>query len=156
MTSPPEGYRVPPGAGDPLNYIGLLKASASQTNGSFELIEYRGPASPPVHIHRDREEAFYILEGSFTFTLGSQVFEAGEGSTVVVPRGTPHGFQVGPGGRALLVVSPAGLGGFFKELGQAIADGKSASEIRASLANRYDSHPVGDGAPDGTLFKPGL
>jgi quercetin dioxygenase-like cupin family protein len=89
-----------------------------------------------------RDEGFYILEGSFSFTLGENGVEAGVGSFIFVPRGTRHGFTVGPGGRALLFIAPAGLEGFFEELGRELAAGRSGAEIRKVLAGKYDSTPV--------------
>jgi mannose-6-phosphate isomerase-like protein (cupin superfamily) len=128
--------------GKVLPQIGRLLATAAQTNGSFEVIDYVGPVAPPPHVHHMREEGFFILRGSFTFTLGEDVVEAEEDSFVFVPRGTRHGFTVRPGGRALLFISPAGLEGFFEELGRGLASGKSGAEIREALAGRYDSTPV--------------
>jgi len=122
--------------------IGRLIAGAAQTDGSFEVIEYTGPAAPPPHVHRMREEGFYILDGSFSFTLAGKDVEAGVGSFIFVPRGTRHGFAVGPGGRALLFIAPAGLEGFFEELGRGLAAGRSGAEIRESLADKCDSTPV--------------
>jgi quercetin dioxygenase-like cupin family protein len=89
-----------------------------------------------------RDEGFYILDGSFSFTLAQNDVEAGVGSFIFVPRGTRHGFTVGPGGRALLLIAPAGLEGFFEELGRGLATGKSGAEIRKALADKYDSTPV--------------
>jgi mannose-6-phosphate isomerase-like protein (cupin superfamily) len=128
--------------GKVLPHIGHLLATASQTDGSFELIEYTGPAAPPPHVHRLRDEGFYILEGSFTFTLAEQEVEAEVGSFIFVPRGTRHGFTVRPGSRALLFVSPAGLEGFFEDLGRGLESGRSGTEIREALAGRYDSTPA--------------
>jgi quercetin dioxygenase-like cupin family protein len=137
-----EPYWLPPGEGAVLPRIGTLKASASRTGDSFELIEYSGPAAPPPHVHRMREEAFYILDGSFHFVLGEDAFHAAAGSFIFVPRGTRHGFTVEPGGRALLLVTPSGLEGFFAELGEGLEAGRSGAEIRQALAGRYDSTPV--------------
>jgi mannose-6-phosphate isomerase-like protein (cupin superfamily) len=128
--------------GKSLPHIGRLIATASQTDGSFELIDYTGPAAPPPHVHRMRDEGFYILEGSFSFTLGENDVDAGSGSFIFVPRGTRHGFKVQPGSRALLFIAPAGLEGFFEELGQALGAGRSGEEIRARLADKYDSTPI--------------
>jgi mannose-6-phosphate isomerase-like protein (cupin superfamily) len=125
-----------------LPHIGRLIATATQTNGSFELIEYTGPAAPPPHVHRMRDEGFYILDGSFSFTLAEKDVDAGAGSFIFVPRGTRHGFTVRPGSRALLFIAPAGLEGFFEELGRGLALGKSGAEIRKALADKYDSTPV--------------
>ena len=134
-----------PGQGRILPQIGTVKASAALTSGAFEVIEYTGPATPPPHIHRLREEAFYVLAGSFTFVLGDETVDAPTGSFVFVPRGTRHGFTVRPGSRALLWVSPAGLEGFFAELGEGLEAGRSGADIRAALAGRYDSTPVRQG-----------
>lgn len=139
----PKPYSLPPGGGGVLPSIGALKASAAQTGGAFEIIDYVGPAAPPPHIHRMREEAFYVMEGSFTFVLGEEEgVEAPEGSFIFVPRGTRHGFTVRPGSRALLLVAPAGLEGFFVELGEGLQAGRSGAELRAALAGRYDSIPT--------------
>ncbi|HEV2413356.1 MAG TPA: cupin domain-containing protein [Candidatus Dormibacteraeota bacterium] len=133
---------LPPERGSDLPFIGTLRASAADTGGRFEIIEYKGPAVPPPHVHREHDEIFYILEGTFNFVIGNAIKEAGTGSLVWVPRGTRHGFQVQPGSRALLVTIPAGLEGFFMELGKGLAEGKTSDEIRAELADKYDSTPA--------------
>jgi mannose-6-phosphate isomerase-like protein (cupin superfamily) len=135
------GRVIRPEDGKELPFIGKLTASAADTGGAFELIDYLGPATPPPHVHREHDEAFYILAGPFRFFLGHEWFEAITGSLVVVPRGTRHGFETQPGCRALLFTMPAGLEGFFRELGEGLAEGRSSEEIRSALAGRYDSHP---------------
>jgi Cupin domain len=82
-----EPYWLPVDGGKLLPRIGLLKASSLQTNGAFEFIEYTGPAAPPPHVHELRDEAFFVLNGLFTFTLGTEVIEATSGAFVFVPRG---------------------------------------------------------------------
>jgi quercetin dioxygenase-like cupin family protein len=133
---------LPPERGRDLQFIGRLRASAVETGGSFEVIEYAGPAVPPPHIHREHDELFYVLEGSFNFVIGDANQEAGVGSLVWVPRGTRHGFQIQPGSKALLIIIPAGLEGFFEELGKGLTEGKTSDEIRATLAGKYDSIPA--------------
>jgi quercetin dioxygenase-like cupin family protein len=135
---------VESGAGEQLPFIGRLVASAADTAGTFEVIDYSGPATPPPHVHRDHDEAFYIVEGVFRFVLGRDTVEAQPGALVIVPRGTRHGFTVELGSRAMLFTSPAGLAGFFRELGVGLAAGKSSGEIRAALAGKYDSFPDPD------------
>jgi quercetin dioxygenase-like cupin family protein len=133
---------LPPERSKDLRFIGRLRASAVETGGSLEVIEYLGPAVPPPHIHREHDELFYVLEGSFNFILGDTSREAGTGSFVWVPRGTRHGFQIQPGSKALLFIIPAGLEGFFEELGKGLTEGKTSEEIRATLAGKYDSIPA--------------
>lgn len=131
-----------PERGSDLPFIGRLRASAADTGGSFEVIEYHGPAVPPPHVHHEHDEIFYILEGTFSFVIGTATQQADTGSLVWVPRGTRHGFHVQPGSRALLVTIPAGLEGFFRELGKGLTEGKTSDEIRTELAGKYDSTPT--------------
>jgi mannose-6-phosphate isomerase-like protein (cupin superfamily) len=123
--------------------IGRLKVSSARTGGTFEVIEYEGPAVPPPHVHRERDECFCIIEGHFTFVLGTEEVTAPANSVVFIPRGTRHAFKPSQGARALLFIIPAGLEGFFRELGEGIKAGRSAADLRAALAGKYDSQPVG-------------
>ena len=137
----PQPQVLAPDGGEQVAFIGRIRASAVETGGAFEVIDYEGPATPPPHVHRDHDEVFVILEGSFKFILGQDEVEAPKGALVLVPRGTRHGFSVQPGSRALLFTIPAGLVGFFRELGAGLAEGRSSAEIRAVLAGKYDSFP---------------
>jgi len=135
-------YVLGAGEGKALPLLGLLKASGESTAGAVEVIAYEGPLQPPPHVHREREEVFYVLEGEFTFTLGDKEFPAGAGSLAFIPRGTRHGFRTQGSGRALLFVIPAGLEGFFEELGAGLAAGRSSKELRDALSGKYDSFPA--------------
>ena len=44
----------------------------------------------PLHVHRDDDEAWYVLEGALKFRLDDDDVEVGAGGVVVAPRGTPH------------------------------------------------------------------
>ncbi len=131
-----------PGVGEQLPMVGTLRASAAHTGGAVEVIEYTGPAAPPPHVHREHDEIFIILTGTFRFVLGEETSEAPQGTVVLVPRGARHGFTIDAGSTALLLVFPSGLEGFFKELGTGLAEGKSGQEVRAALAGKYDSYPA--------------
>ena len=122
----------------------LLRISASQTDGAFEVLELAGPDGdgPPPHIHHDRQELFYVLQGQVEFTLGEERIAVDAGSVVFVPRRTRHAFKLGPDAKLLGWVAPAGLEGFFRELGAGMAAGKSHQEIREALEAKYDSHPA--------------
>ncbi len=119
-----------------------LKVGAAQTNGAFEVVELAGPGSPPPHVHQEHDECFYVIKGSFTFTLGTEQVEVPADSLIFVPRGTPHAFKHSEGARALVFVIPANLEGFFRELGDGLAAGRAEAELRAMLAGKYDSWPV--------------
>jgi mannose-6-phosphate isomerase-like protein (cupin superfamily) len=139
------GHVAAQGEGRDLAVVGTLQVSAQQSGGALEVILLhpgRGvPAGPPPHVHHQRDELFYIIKGRFTFVLGTREFEVEQGGTVFVPRGTRHGFKAQPESQALLIIAPAGLEGFFTELGDGLAAGRSNEEIRAALAGKYDSTP---------------
>ena len=54
-----------------------------------------GPPGPPrwiapLHLHRNDDEAWYVLEGRLCVKMGDEEVEVRAGSGVLVPRGTPH------------------------------------------------------------------
>ncbi len=132
-----------PGEGQILGKTGLrLKVSSAQSGGALEVIELVGTGSPLPHVHRGHDECFYIVEGLYTFTIDGREAKAAADSVVFVPRGTPHSFKHSEGARALVFVLPANLEGFFREMGEGLAAGRSEVEVRAALAGKYDSWPV--------------
>src|SRR3954452_20661238 len=47
----------------------------------------------PLHVHREDDEAWYVLRGRLGFRLVDEEFEAGPGSAVLARRGTPHTYR---------------------------------------------------------------
>ena len=138
-------YVLPPGQAEVLVAgRAVLRISGQQTAGALEVLEIGGPEGdgPPPHIHVNRDELFYVLEGNAQFTVGDETVNAETGSLIFVPRKTRHGFKLGPESKLLGVVAPAGLEGFFRELGAGMAAGKSHLEIRDGLEAKYDQHRV--------------
>ena len=63
----------------------------------------------PLHVHHADDEAWYVLDGVLRFRIGDEVFEAGPGSAVLAPSGTPHSYgnaRRGEPARYLLVMTP--------------------------------------------------
>lgn len=105
-----------------LNTLTINKVGERDTMGRFTILDHRCPAgfAPPPHIHRDTDEAFYVLEGQFEGFCGQTSWSGGPGTLVFLPRDVPHGFRVsdaGPG-RTLLILAPAGFDRFVVELGE--------------------------------------
>ncbi len=119
-----------------------LRVGQAQTGGAFEVVELFGPGNPTPHVHREADHCFYVIEGTYTFTLGAQEVETPAGSVVFVPHGAPHAFRHTEGARALVFVIPAQLEGFFRELGEGLAAGRPEADLRAELAGKYDSWPA--------------
>jgi mannose-6-phosphate isomerase-like protein (cupin superfamily) len=122
-----------------------LLASSGATNGAFELFqEVRAMlGGPPAHVHRERDEAFYVVEGRYAFTRDHDEIELEAGGFIFIPRGTRHQYRtLDAPARTLILIVPAGLEGFFREMGARIGGGATALEAMTSLAATYDSHPV--------------
>ena len=71
-----------------------VKLSSAATNGLYFLAVEETPSGigPPLHVHHQQDEIFYVLEGHYRFQVGSESIDAPIGTTAAVPRGTPHAF----------------------------------------------------------------
>ncbi|MBA2443756.1 MAG: cupin domain-containing protein [Nocardioidaceae bacterium] len=122
-----------------------ILASTDRTDGAFALGEFSGAegAWTVPHIHVNSLEAFYVLEGRFTFTLGEDDFAADPGSFVLIPRGIRHLMRAEPGGgRFLTLWTPGGLEQMFVELGRLSPDALRDPDVRKAISARFDSVPV--------------
>ena len=125
MSSGHEPYLLTHEQGESVWFLGslmLFKATSEETGQTFSLIEQTLPPgfAPPLHTHHAEDEAFYILEGSFTFVCGERRWHADAGSFVYLPRDIPHGFLVEGElpARTLQFTFPAGLERFHAEMGE--------------------------------------
>ncbi len=122
-----------------------FKALAADTAGAYTLFELRtapGAGSAP-HLQHHEDEAFFVLEGTYSALIGDERVELGAGSYVFVPRGTIHALMnIGTGpARMLIMITPGGNHELFlAEIGELIEDptafspGLPPSETRIALA----------------------
>ena len=118
----------------------VVRASADDTGGAFTLLEEVPPlVDTPTHLHEREDELFYVLEGEHVFTVDGVEHRAGPGGLVFAPRGVPHAQRrvVPTEGRLLVLVSPAGFEGFFRELAAAEREGVLGPEAYAAASERY-------------------
>lgn len=128
-----DAVRVGAGAGRMLWVLGDLyevKARSEETGGAYALFETTATAGlpgPPPHIHRNEDEAFYVLDGEVELTVEGEVSTASPGTFVNLPRGTAHTFRnAGEGpARFLALLVPGGLEKFFEEIGEPTTDPSS-------------------------------
>jgi quercetin dioxygenase-like cupin family protein len=107
--------------GDMFTYL----VTGEQSGGSYFtlLVDVAPHGGPPPHVHHREEEQFYILYGELTFSVGDQTFQANIGDFIHIPRETVHSFKNGPlSSRILATFSPAGIEGFFREVGKPVKD----------------------------------
>jgi quercetin dioxygenase-like cupin family protein len=141
---------VPPGAGERLmvrNSTLLFKAVAASTGGAFSLHERHIPTGgrrPPAHVHPDRVEAFWVLDGEAEFELDGELTRVRADSFVLVPGGVAHTFGASPttSARVLVLHAPA-LDDYFRELAElwSAADAP-ARDVELDLMRRHGMRPV--------------
>jgi mannose-6-phosphate isomerase-like protein (cupin superfamily) len=141
-------YTLDSGAGERLRFGEvevLVKASAATTGRAFTVFEEREPVDTPLHVHENEDELFYVLEGEHVFQVGNQEFRTGPGGVVFAPRGVPHSQRrvVPRKGRVLVLTSPAGFEGFFRELAEADRAGRLGPESYASASHHYGVSWIG-------------
>jgi hypothetical protein len=143
-----------PGQGRPIDlgaFAMSVKATGDQTGGAFSLLEATEPAGfgPPLHIHRDAAEAFYVLEGEYIIFLGGQEASCPAGSFIYIPAGIQHGFRVGcVASRKLNLYLPAAMVGCFDELAAATRAGDVDPDVLSAIALRYSMEVIGP-VPEG-------
>jgi mannose-6-phosphate isomerase-like protein (cupin superfamily) len=90
----------------------FTKVSTNDTDGEFYVFESTRDkkGGPPLHVHHEQDEWWYILSGEFLIKVGDEVFTAKTGDSAFGPRGVPHTFaKVSEGeGRLLISFTPAG------------------------------------------------
>lgn len=115
------GFGLDPDGGERLSWMGeptMLKLTGEQTGGLYAVAEIISTPEGfvPLHVHHREDEAFFVLDGEVTFTIGEDVVEAGPGSFAFGPRDVPHRYAVvTPSARMLMLFSPAGFEGFIRE-----------------------------------------
>jgi quercetin dioxygenase-like cupin family protein len=143
ISGPGEGRTLLVGGGDCVTY----KVRSTETDGAYFCFEVTTTPGfgPPLHKHAYRE-LFYVLEGTYEFTLQRdgrmETITGTPGTAVAVPPDVPHTFKNGTDGpaRLLFVHQPAALESFFEEFGVPIArpgeipDGLSAPDFAAMAA----------------------
>jgi quercetin dioxygenase-like cupin family protein len=138
-------FNLEPQAGEKIWITGdtvKIKASAAETGGAYTMVEaIASPGNgPPPHIHKNEDETLYVLDGEFEIVNGEHLVSAKPGALAFVPRGTVHRFRcVGDApGRILLVYTPGGIEGFFREAGTPAAGDGPAPPVDSAEIARTD------------------
>ncbi|WP_336362029.1 cupin domain-containing protein [Halalkalicoccus salilacus] len=97
----------------------IIKATGENTQGSFSMVEQLAPPGfgPPRHVHDEDDEMFYIIEGEAEFESGDLHTQAGPGTTVYLPHGTPHAWRTTEQTRLIQLTFQTGFEQFFIEMG---------------------------------------
>ena len=148
---------LPSGEGKTVSFSGTFSGNRMtfvyrEPDATYSIVEWAAaPSAPgtPLHLHRETNEGFYVLEGTFDFEVGDRALEVPAGTFVFVPRGLEHAFWNGgtTEARLLSTVSPPGFESYFEELAEGLAaagdDGQAATNLRKRLSEKYDIEVVG-------------
>ena len=147
----PLAYRMlEPGGGERLRFLGdsalVFKTAGDASDGGVVFYEYlAAPAAQgsPQHIHRSHDETFYVVDGHFEFTLGTETVAAEPGAFLLAPRGRPHGFRnAGKSkGRIVGTFNSARFAQYFRELAEIFERTGAAPGLQdwVELYARYDT-----------------
>jgi mannose-6-phosphate isomerase-like protein (cupin superfamily) len=100
-------------------------ADSADSNGAYCLLEALAmPGSEPrPHVHSREDELFYVLEGELDVFAGDEVFAAGAGGCVFLPRLKPHAFLIrSPSLRMLALFTPGGIEEKFRSVSAPATD----------------------------------
>jgi quercetin dioxygenase-like cupin family protein len=100
----------------------LVEAEAEQGN------------MPPLHVHHDDDETFYVLEGRVSVITADGARELGPGESAFASRGVPHVYRVeSERARWLVATTDGGFASFVEEMSvPAEGDGYAPVELMPS------------------------
>ena len=138
---------IGPDGGERLRFLGAstmrLKLDGA-TNGALAFYEYvsePGVTGPPQHVHHAHDETFYVVHGTYEFTIGTERPKLARGAFLFIPRGTPHTFRNAGDDLGCIVgtFSPARFANYFRELAAIINETGTAPDHDrwADLYGRY-------------------
>ena len=137
---------VPPGAGQKTGDGNEWKIMGGQSGGRLAIMEVKAAAAGDfrdIHVHTREEEGWYVIEGELEFEVGDRTATAGPGTLVWAPRNIPHHYRVAKTpARYLLIFSPAGMEGLFKEVEEVRKLGTGTPEYREERERRRAKYGV--------------
>jgi len=130
--------------GEQWNVLGVKivgKILSTQTNNKYSVIISETPPNqgPPLHVHKNEDELFYILKGNYLFHFGNKKIKAKQGDFIKLPRGIPHRFVNTDTavGITMNTITPGGFENFFNEISKESEADKLTKYKIDSIANQY-------------------
>ncbi len=117
-----------------------IKISGKDTENELAVFEQTGltpKGGPPLHIHPNQDEWFYIVEGDYIFQVGEEKYQMKAGDTIFLPRKVQHAFvQLSETGKVIVSYMPAGkMEAFF-----AVTDKWSSPPSKEEIAKVFADH----------------
>jgi quercetin 2,3-dioxygenase len=149
---PKKGFVVKSGKdrfNQPIKYRGLnpndVKISSKDTEGQLTVLEYVGfeKIGPPLHVHYDQDETFYVVEGEYLFQLDTERMTLKAGDTIFLPRAVPHTWlQLSDHGKLIYFLQPSGqMEEFFQKMNE--LKGPPSPELIQQIHNAHGMKVLG-------------
>jgi quercetin dioxygenase-like cupin family protein len=119
-----------------------------ETSGAFDLFELTIPPLarlPLPHIHRKYDETIFGVDGTMTWTLREKATQIRRGTTLFIPRNTPHYYAnlKHTTARILCLQTPGVLGPeYYLEMAQCFKSGRPDLISMGSIMSRHGVVPI--------------
>ena len=114
--------------------IASIMLSGEQTGGTLAVVAAtEAPDSgPPLHIHRNEDELFLVVEGHYSFFAEERWVEVGPGGLVYLPKGLAHCYRnIGTtAGRTWIITTPSGWEQFMFRYAKELANPEGPDQNR--------------------------
>lgn len=128
-----------------------VKVSGKDTEGRcvvFDTLRHE-KAGPPLHLHTDCDEWFFVREGTFKFQAGDDILHLGPGDSLLIPKNMPHAFVKTSEGVARLIVMHQPAATMEEYFRSVIRQADQTVEGRRALAEMHGMRLLGPGlTPD--------
>ena len=90
-----QGARVVRGSGGEVYFPNHVFKHGSRTGAPFDFIIISLPylGGPPLHIHSEQHDTFFVLDGILALQIGEEVLDLMPGDFASVPPGVAHTFD---------------------------------------------------------------
>jgi Uncharacterized conserved protein, contains double-stranded beta-helix domain len=127
-------HHTPPGAGprlDTFDGVHTVKVGAEHTGGAYEIFEVDAPRAPAIPLHRTPwAKSFYLLDGGMTVQVDENRYELEPGSTITIPAGAAHTFEVTTASAKLLAFTLTdGAGRLFADIVASVPRDRPMHEV---------------------------
>jgi quercetin dioxygenase-like cupin family protein len=119
-----------------------IKISGKDTQNDLAVFEQTGltpNGGPPMHIHPNQDEWFYVIDGEYLFQVGDDKYRMKAGDTIFLPRNVQHAFvQLTKNGKMIVSYLPAGkMEDFF-----AVTDKWTSPPAKEEIAKVFSDHDM--------------
>ncbi|MBA3681829.1 MAG: cupin domain-containing protein [Bacteroidetes bacterium] len=119
-----------------------IKISGKDTENDLAVFEQTGltpNGGPPMHIHPNQDEWFYVVEGNYLFQVGEDKYNLEKGDTIFLPRKVQHAFvQLSEKGKMIVSYLPAGkMEEFF-----AVTDKWTSPPSKEEITKVFNDHDM--------------